>query len=521
MAEKKEKESGAQQNKEFQSLIRHAQKYLQAGETHNALKTYLEALKLAPNLPDLHYQVGHLFESIQEIDNAIHYYHNALHLRPHYADVHYQLALIYEARKEWNYAIQHYESAIHAKPDFFQAFNNLGNLYQEQGNFEKASQYYKEALRIKPNDLKLLNNLALSLNERRLDSESNELYQQILKLDPKNVEVHWNYGQLLLKMGNYTQGWPEYEYRFKRDNYETLCYPHRYPEKSKWKGTSLENKTGEKPTLFIHFEQGRGDILQFVRYIPLAKARSQAKIIFHCPTDLVRLLNGQLEIDKIIEYQQAPVDMTQYSAWISLLSLPAILDVKEETLIKTVPYLKPNMSLATAWGLRLDHLNNKKMRIGIVWAGNPTHSQDAYRSCQLEDFTPLLQIKEVYWISLQKGQVARVVFTPRGQTFVRHTGLICFADQLTDFAETAAVILNLDLIITVDTAVAHLAGALGKPVWLLLPYINDWRWMYDRHDSIWYPSIYIFRQEKINDWKNVFQKASDELVKILNQIRLF
>lgn len=520
MAEDKEKEGGAKQNKEFQALIRNAQKRKQQGEIRNALKAYLEALKLAPNLPDLHYEIGRLFEEEKEIDNAIHYYHNALHLRPHYADVHYQLALIHEQQKEINYAIQHYDSAIQAKPDFFQALNNLGNIYQEQGVFSKASRYYKQALKIKPNDVQLLNNLALSLNERKLDTDSDELYQHLLKLDPKNVEVHWNYGQLLLKTGEYARGWKEFEYRFKRSNYELICYPHRYPKEKKWKGTALPIKNGQEAKLLIHFEQGRGDIIQFVRFLPQAKERAQAKIIFHCPQDLARLFNGQLGIHQIIPYEQKPVEPDKYTAWASLLSLPALLDTKEETFSHYVPYLKANMSLAAAWRLRLDHLAQRKMRIGIVWAGNPNHSQDHLRSCQLEHFAPLLNIKEVYWFSLQKGPASRALFTPRGQTLVRHTGLINFTDQITDFAETAAVLLNLDLVITVDTAVAHLAGALGKPVWLLLSYVNDWRWMYERQDSPWYPSASLFRQKKPNDWTGLMQEVHHELLRVLENIRI-
>jgi hypothetical protein len=309
------------------------------------------------------------------------------------------------------------------------------------------------------------------------------------------AEAHWNRSFTYLLNANFEDGWKDYDWRFQQVRWQTL-YPHRFTG-PRWDGTTCAEKT-----LLVHDEQGLGDTLQFVRYLPMAKARC-AKIIFETRKSLIPLLQGFPGMDQIVARSSYPHPAKNWDVYIPLLSLPKVFATKLETIPDQVPYIYAAAKKIEYWKHRLD---GDGFKVGIVWAGRPMHTNDHNRSCALRQFLPCSEIPGIQLIGLQKGAAATQVddLTP-GMDFVN------LGEELQDFSDTAGLIENLDLVISVDTAIAHLAGAMGKAVWVLLPFIPDWRWMMDRDNSPWYPTMRLFRQKTRGDWESIFQRVEKEL----------
>jgi hypothetical protein len=302
----------------------------------------------------------------------------------------------------------------------------------------------------------------------------------------------------LLLTGNFKEGWPEYEWRL----YSKDCTSHTFRQPL-WDGTLLDGKS-----ILVHAEQGFGDTIQFVRYLSMVQAKG-GHVIFECQKNLFRLLKSCTGIDEIIEQRPARTPVAQFDIHVPLLSLPGIFGTSLNTIPSHIPYITVDSTLGTQWKKQLGHDNDFK--IGIVWAGNPTHTYNDNRSCSLSDFAPLADIPDLIFYSLQKGPAsAEVNDPPEGMKIIN------LEDSLIDFADTAAVIANLDLVISVDTAVVHLAGAIDKPVWTLHSYVPDWRWLLNRDDSPWYPGMHLFRQTQLNNWEGVFEQVKKALLYKLN-----
>jgi hypothetical protein len=308
---------------------------------------------------------------------------------------------------------------------------------------------------------------------------------------------------VLLLTENFEQGWPEYEWRLRTKNrlFPTLHQP-------VWDGTPLNGRS-----ILVHAEQGLGDAIQFVRYLPMVRARG-GHVIFKCQPDLFRLLRNCKGFDEIIEQIPASESAVQFDVHIFLLSLPGIFNTTLDTIPSEASYITANPNLVTQWQMRLGH--NEDFKIGIVWAGSPKHKGDRKRSCSLADFAPLANIPGLVFYSLQKGPASTEACNPP-----ENMKLINLENELNDFTDTAAVIANLDLVISVDTAVVHLAGAIGKTVWTLLPFAPDWRWLQNRDDSPWYPrpnglagraGMRLFRQTRPDDWAGVFEQVKKALI---------
>jgi tetratricopeptide (TPR) repeat protein len=375
-------------------------------------------------------------------------------------------------------------------PDFH---NNLGLCLRQQGRLREAQACYRQALAIKPDYAAAYNNLGLDLQATGEMTEAVTAFRKALQLQPQFAEAHWNLGLAYLTQGNLAEGWAEYEWRLRCQPFsgDGLVLNSIAP----WRGESIAGKT-----LLVRGEQGFGDTIQFLRFVPRL-IQSGAKVLLDVPPDLAELSQT---IAPAVELLDRTVPHPKADFYVNLTSLPYWQGITLDNLPRATPYLSADPAKVALWQARLGAFSGKK--IGIVWGGNPKFAMDRYRSPGLAVLLPLLQTPRVAWVSLQKEQRSG-----DAALLSRIPGIHDFTSQLADFSETAALIDALDLVITSDTSVAHLTGALGKPAWVMIHYAPDWRWQLDREDSPWYPSIRLFRQQKPGNWKDVMVKMQDAL----------
>ncbi len=303
--------------------------------------------------------------------------------------------------------------------------------------------------------------------------------------------AHWNVSLIHLLKGDLETGWAEHEWR-KKTTIESR--PREFPQ-PEWNGQKLNGQT-----ILIHAEQGFGDTIQFVRYIPLVASHG-GRVLFQCPVELSSLMRHSLKTADIV----TAADLPDFSVHCPLLSLPAIFKTRLDSIPAETPYLKSPPESSARWRELLNQTGAAK-RVGLVWAGNPRRKLDRQRSLRLDQLAPLASAPGIQFHGLQKGEAAEQAANPP-----TNMKLIDQTAKLTDFAETAGLIDNLDLVITVDTAVAHLAGAMGKPIWVLLGYVPAWRWLLNRNDSPWYPTMRLFRQAALDDWTDPIAQAAEAL----------
>jgi hypothetical protein len=337
--------------------------------------------------------------------------------------------------------------------------------------------------------------VGLALNDLGHLEDSIAAYQSALAIKPNYAEAHFALSLTLLLRGDYLDGWREYEWRWKREDHARMKREFVRP---RWDGSDLDGKT-----IFLYAEQGDGDSIQFVRYVSKV-AKYGGRVVVECQPGLQELFSSLEGIDVLIAKGEKIPDFDVHA---SLLSLPHILKTTLETIPAEVPYLRADCRLLEAL------VDRERTNIGIVWAGSPVHPKDRERSTQLSRFLDLAGLPDVSLFSLQVGgrRDDLRAMDPGGR-------LVDLGDHLESYARTAGAIDMLDLVITVDTSVAHLAGAIGTPVWVLLPYAPDFRWMRGRAESPWYPTMTLFRQEKIGDWPGVFAEVRSTLVGRLAQI---
>ena len=373
-----------------------------------------------------------------------------------------------------------------------QIHNNRGNALLDLNRLNEALASFDAALARIPNYAAALVNRGNALRSLHRAEEALASFERAIAIEPELAEAHWNKGLLCLSLGDFEAGWRGYEWRWRRDN-----APSREFAQPQWRGEDLHGKT-----ILLHAEQGFGDTIQFLRYVPMV-AGLGAKIILELPDSLVPLLDTIDGVVAIVSRDQAhpPFDLH-----CPLLSLAVTFGTTLATIPAPLPNLRAPAERIEKWRARLPR--NEAHRIGIVWSGKPTHNNDHNRSIALARLAPLLSMPGFKFISLQSE--IRDADLP---LLAKLPALLRLEEEIADFADTAAVIAELDLVIAVDTAVAHLAGSLGKPVWILLPYVLDWRWMLDREDSPWYPSARLFRQTVIGDWDSVIARLGQELAR--------
>jgi len=448
-----------------------------AGRLDEAAMAYSSALLLAPDSAECCYNLAVTRMRQNRLADAASGFEKALRLKPDYAEAHLNLGILQQAYGRPAAAIQCYRQALRTRPRYESARYNLALTLQDQGRLEEALEQYRSLHCADAHNNAGNTLLALGRAQEALAS-----YRRALAADPNHSEARWNLGVVQLLLGDFEKGWEGFEWRFRQRESRP-----RHFDVPLWDGSPLAGRT-----ILIHAEQGLGDTLQFVRFLPELDKRGGFAWL-ECQPALSCLIGRS--------YRIAPVPLPSFDCHAPLLSLPYLL---ESGIPAGAPYLSPAPELIQQWRERLGAWN--ETRVGLAWAGNPAHKNDRNRSLALEKLAPLAGAPDTVFFSLQKGPQSEEALNPPAGL-----KLIDLQNDLPDFHHTAAAIMNLDLVISVDSAVAHLAGALGRPVWTLLPFAPDWRWMLDRTDSPWYPTMRLFRQKQRGDWDSVVREVCREL----------
>jgi len=463
------------------------------GEMSQAIEHYQKTIQLAPDFFDPVLNLGNaLYQSGRTAEAKV-CFQRAIVLRSEHAGAHNALGVALKAQGEMPAAVAAFERALQLDPGLDEARGNLGNALKRLGLLDQAIAHYREALAQRPDNASVWTNLGSALQQQGDIEGALAAFDHALTIAPDMPEAHWNRALACLLIGDYERGWPEYEWGFAAG--ARPLNERAYP---RWRGESLPGKT-----LLVSAEQGLGDTLQFVRFLSAAKARV-GKLVLECQPELLTLLAQCGGVDQVLPSTTPDSAMPEITARVPLMSLPGLLGVTLGQLPGPSPYL-----FAEQESLRriASFISAGKFKVGIVWAGSPSHQDDSNRSCELPLFERLTQVPGVQLYSLQKGA--------RAQDIDRAGfSIVDLAPLINDFTDTAATIAALDLVVTADTAVAHLAGALGRTTWVLLPFAPDWRWGLARTDSAWYPATHLFRQSQRGQWRPVLEQVAQALAKL-------
>ena len=435
--------------------------------------------------------------SAGDIARADLFLRQAIDLDPDFAEAHANLALVAEKQGALASAESCYQKSIALNPSIARTHLNLGALLAAQKQFFKAEAAYKQALMLDP-CAPAWSNLGVLYACMKRETEAEHCYRTAIALDAEYQTARFNLSYLLLRQGRLEEGWQSFE---ARDWYAALARRLDFP---RWQGESLQGKS-----LLIGFEAGHGDMIQFGRYAAVLKQQGARHITMICHPALRRLFSTLAGVDHAIPFDQA-IPTSGFDCWTPPMSIPFYCGTRMETIPAQLPYLSPLPGEKDKWANRLQTcVPASGLRVGLVWKGNPKFENDADRSLQsLDLLAPLGKVSGVQFVSLQKGWGEDEAQHPPAGLSLIHLG-----SMIEDFADTAAIIANLDLVICIDTAVAHLTGAMGKPCWVLLPdYKTDWRWFTERSDSPWYPgAVRLFRQASSGGWPAVIKTVAEEL----------
>lgn len=506
--------------------------YNTLGRTDKAKDCFVRALKIKPDFADAYNNLGSVQADNKLWAEAEVSFRRAAQMEPGNYQIHNNLARTLRKLKRYAEAEDCYRRVIKLNPRFVEGYNSLGLILKDSGRLDEAAACLYESIKLQPDDLVAYHYLAVVLAMDYQFEKALGYLQRALKIDPAAAEtyrilgrvlkmmqrldeaefayrraielspagqaekVNFGLGTLYLIRGQYEKAWPYFEMRLGD-------FKHK-PKVNYWQGESLSNKK-----ILLFFEQGFGDTMQFVRYIPLV-TRQTAQTMVKVQKPLVRLIGNSFNC-KVLTGGREALDNIDYVC--SLLSLPYIFNTTEETIPRDV-YLRSGNAAARKWCQVLEQagVSNGRLRVGVVWSGNPKHKNDCNRSIPFEFFSQMFDQIDVSWVSLQVGQrtadLTNTVYP-----------VADFAGQFEDFLDTAGMIANLDIVVTVDSAVAHLAAAMGKKTWILIPYIVDWRWQLDREDCPWYPSVRLFRQQISGDWTEVINRVKAALAEEVNSLR--
>jgi len=470
----------------------------ESGRTDAALLAYREVLKLDPADADAAFQSGELLAKLGRLEEALACFNSSDELHPNHAVILEKRGHVLHNLKRFEEALADNQRAHALNPNTPHVCNNIGASLQALHRDDDALAWFDRAIALQPDFVQPALNKALGLVQLRRLDEAIAAFDRVRTIDPDNADVEWNWSLLQLMTGNFEAGWAGREARWRGS-----MRPASYPEYSQamWLGDAdIDGKT-----ILVQEDEGLGDTLQFARYIPLLAARG-ARVILVVRDQMYPLLAGLTGVSQCIPQKSAGT-LPPFDLHCPVCTLPYAFGTRLDTTPSDVPYLPaPSEALVRAWKERLEGQTGDrgKLRIGLVWSGNPKHDNDHNRSIPLQTLLQVLDVKASF-VSLQKDLRAG------DAGLLAQSGIVDLTSQLTDFAETAALVSSLDLIITVDTSVAHLAAALGRPTWILLPFVPDYRWLLDREDSPWYPTVRLFRQSARGDWNGVVQRLRDEL----------
>jgi tetratricopeptide (TPR) repeat protein len=542
--------------------------HFQRGEFSEAVRQIDDALKIDPNVADAHNNRGNALRRLKRPEQALEAYDRAVALKPDDAPTFNNRGTVFKELELFDEALADLDQAITLRPDFAEAFNNRGNVYKELERFDEALSDFDRAIALRADNPDAFNNRGVALKELERFEAALADFDKAISLKPDHAEAHYNHGTTLMELrrfdealadfgkaialrrdyaqayynrgtaflalarldealadferaiafkpdypdacwnraftkllaGRYREGWREYEWRLQAD---PTSESRRDYQRPRWTG----NRDIAGKTLLLHAEQGFGDTIMAARYVRRV-IEAGARVMLAAPPPLASLLR-QIDGAEVVTTGDA---LPPFDFHCPMMSLPLAFATTLETIPASVPYLSAPPAHAEKWAQRLP--KSGLPRIGIAWAGNPDFRHDRTRSVGLSRMLPLLSRTDVQFVGLQRelrdGDAEILRSTPQMENL---------GDALETFADTAAVVASLDLIIAIDSAMVHLAGALGKPVWILLPYSPDWRWLLDRQDSPWYPTARLFRQARIDDWEGVVEKAGEELARFAQSFR--
>ena len=488
--------------------------FRQQGNTAAALAALEQAHALEPDHPRIACNLANLLREADQIDAAEAHYSRVLKRHPRNAEAHAGLAFLHAEQERHGLADMHYRQALAIAPDWAEPRNNYGLLLRDLARFDEAEQQLVRALALQPDYLSARHNLGSLCFDLGRTEEAEAHYRAVLDQAPDYVEAEFNYSLLLLALGRLREGWPRYERRYDARRQKRHCFPPVYPF-PRWRGESLVGRS-----ILIWPEQGLGDQLQFCRFLPRLRQLGAKQVVLVTHSRLVALFRATLPADWVDVIADQAAAIPACHCWTYLMSLPFHFHVDETALLASgVPYLRQPPKLDPALGDRLARIETRK--IGLCWKGSPSYAGDARRSPGLSAFSPLRLARGITFFCLMPEGREEFLDWSREATDPDHMDTIASApgfdlghelDAATEpFMETLALIGAMDLIISCDTAIAHLAAALGKRVWLALPEPADWRWMRDRTDSPWYPNVRLFRQPQPGDWHAVFREMATRL----------
>jgi Tfp pilus assembly protein PilF len=483
-----------------------------SGRFQHAIALYETMLQRVPDHAQTLYLCGLAYQELKELDDAMDYMQRAVRAAPQESHFHASLGLLLRRQGRGTAAMESLKTALRLNPADIEARFHLGDLYMDAGRIPEAVEQLVVLLQQDPGCVPAHVNLGLCFKARgELDRALIE-FRRALLLEPDNAMAHVNHALTMLLAGDYQNGWREYEWRFQLEEVRSHI-PALPVEIPQWQGDSLAGRR-----LIVLSEQGYGDNLQFIRYVPLLKARG-ATVLFECLDPLWTLFEQVEGIDQLVRRQETVGVARRCDRYCHLMSLPRLFG----TTLETIPeqdnrqgYLRPSADRVACWreilAASVPSGDRALLRVGLVWQGKPLHRQDPsrYRSCPLSLLLPLAGLEGVALVSLQTGgDTSGALHPDSGRPIVDVT------EHLTDFHEVAAAMANLDLVITIDTATAHLAGAMGKSTWLLLPYAPDWRWGMSGNRTPWYPTVTLFRQTTPGEWEGPIRQMEQKLATLV------
>ncbi len=458
-----------------------------------ALASYDVAIRLKPDYAEAYFNRGNVLKEIERFDAALISYSDAMRIKADYVEALKNQGVTLQKMERFEESFATFARALCLKPDDAEVINNMGTALQTLGRHDQAIRHYEFAITINPEYSDAFYNRGISLHRTKRIQEALSSYQEAARLKPADTNTHWNQSLALMLLGDLREGWRFYESRLKK--YDMKAEYYDGPELA-WRGqTDIQGKR-----LFIHAEQGLGDIIQFARYLARLDVFG-TEVIFQAPPSLMSVMSTLRTQATIISTDDS---LPPFDAYCPLMSLPYVFKTSLNSIPAETPYLFADEDKFVSCMARLGH--KRAFRVGVVWSGSARHSNDSSRSLPLKELVPLLDLP-IEWHALQQEYRATDLKTLEGLSSIhRHES------HLHDFSDTAALVACMDLVISVDTSVAHLAGAMNKPVWVLLPHVPDFRWLLERQDSPWYPSARLFRQQRPGDWASIVGELRNELM---------
>lgn len=473
---------GRERSRRGRAALSRGAELANAGKYLAASAAFLAAIELAPESAEAYHGHGVCQHGLGNFEAARDSFRKASDRAPMRDDIRNRLGLSLRKLNQLEGTMACFKRALILKPASGEALNNLADVLQARDEEVASFIGFERALILMPRSAGLHSNLGGAYRDAGRLREAGESFARALALDPSHAGANFSRGTLALLQGDYATGWEGFEWRSRADGFN----PSADYDASQWRGEDITDRS-----IYVHSEQGLGDVLQFVRYIPALAARCE-RVVLRVPEALRRTV-ADLASHATVIGGSDPVPRCDVHC--PLLSLPSAFGTDAASIPTSGPYLRAEPSLREKWQASL--AGPRLPRIGLIWAAGARSSTSSRRSIDLAYLAPMLADKRVRWVSLQlPPQSDQAAALPR-DTFLDLSSL------QPNMAETAAIIMELDLVITVDTSIAHLAGALGRPVWVMLPHVPDWRWQLDRSDSPWYPSMRLFRQARTGDWQSV------------------